>query len=113
MFASDSQTAVCSTSDPELWFSDRKRDKAAARELCMTCPLLADCRELGKTQEYGIWGGVDAEVHGAVEERALRLAQRRENVLALHAEGLSYAEIGRRLDVAPASVRFIALDLAA
>jgi hypothetical protein len=47
--------------EPELWFSDDRADKVRAKAICLTCPLLAECRDYGKTQEYGIWGGVEAK----------------------------------------------------
>jgi hypothetical protein len=52
-------TPLC-TEDPDLWFSTNRADKAKAESICLDCPLMQECREYGKTQEYGIWGGVEA-----------------------------------------------------
>jgi hypothetical protein len=48
------------TEDPDLWFSTSKADKAKAMSTCLDCPLVRECGEYGKTQHYGIWGGVEA-----------------------------------------------------
>lgn len=42
--------------DPDMWY-DRARLFDAA-ELCLTsCPLLEQCRVLGRNEKWGVWGG--------------------------------------------------------
>lgn len=44
--------------DPELWFSTKAAEQATAKALCRTCPLQAECAELGFDFEFGVWGGL-------------------------------------------------------
>jgi hypothetical protein len=32
-----------------------------AREICMRCPVMSKCLEVGMYQDYGIWGGTTPE----------------------------------------------------
>ena len=52
--------AVCTTVDPELfWVEDRHQAKKA-QEICMKCPVIAECLAyaLDTNQSQGIWGGL-------------------------------------------------------
>jgi len=54
--------AACSTLTGELtrvFFSDDLRDIAAAKRICATCPVVADCLEgaLERREPWGVWGG--------------------------------------------------------
>lgn len=61
---------LCAEVDPELFFpqevevSSTKvvsvyRDVAAAKEICYSCPLIANCLEYAlQNQDIGIWGGM-------------------------------------------------------
>lgn len=51
--------ASCRTADPELFFSSRDGDAAAAVTICRGCPVAAACLEwaLETRVRYGIWGG--------------------------------------------------------
>jgi hypothetical protein len=47
--------AVCVDYDPEMFFDpDRVRQ---AQSVCGTCPVMKRCREFGKGQAAGVWGG--------------------------------------------------------
>lgn len=35
----------------------RLRREAIAIAICLSCPVIAECREEGRDEEYGIWGG--------------------------------------------------------
>lgn len=39
----------------DLFFTPADAPKALA--LCRTCPVIAACRELGRSEPYGVWGG--------------------------------------------------------
>lgn len=47
--------AACREPDGISWFS--LSDVAAARAVCATCPVLAACRDYGKRERAGVWGG--------------------------------------------------------
>lgn len=57
--------------DPDAWHLDKygtngkyavtlaeRTRLEMARSLCAVCPVLEDCREYGKTQEHGMYGGL-------------------------------------------------------
>ena len=52
----ESVAMVCEL-EPELWFSTKRKDVAAAVAACLECPMQAICKELGLAEEYGVWGG--------------------------------------------------------
>lgn len=43
----------------KLW-----RLEEQAKQICADCPVIAQCREAGRTERYGIWGGLTAEERG-------------------------------------------------
>jgi len=54
--------AACSTLTGELtkvFFSDELRQIARAKQICATCPVIADCLEgaLERREPWGVWGG--------------------------------------------------------
>lgn len=66
--------AACANSDPEPFHPGkrtRKRDIAAAKELCGICPVAQLCLATFFREEWGIWGGLDEQ-----ERRYLRKQQR-------------------------------------
>jgi hypothetical protein len=46
------------TYDPSLWFSDQPHEQLAAIQACGGCPIQEACRELGRRETSGVWGGV-------------------------------------------------------
>jgi WhiB family transcriptional regulator, redox-sensing transcriptional regulator len=49
--------------DPDLWFSEKPAEREAARYICRSCPVLAECREWAIEAESssgttGIVGGM-------------------------------------------------------
>ena len=78
------QSAACRSYDPELFFPIGKTGRAVtetqqAKAICAICPVRTHCLAfaLETHQDYGIWGGRDAD-----ERRALHRQQRRR--LACH-----------------------------
>jgi len=70
--------AACRDSDPNLFFpvgstGAALEEVAAAKALCRTCPVRAECLAfaLETNQEAGVWGGTSEE-----ERRELRRSRR-------------------------------------
>lgn len=42
-----------------LFFSDELRDIAKAKNICASCPVMADCLEgaFDRSEQWGVWGG--------------------------------------------------------
>jgi WhiB family redox-sensing transcriptional regulator len=68
--------AACRDVDPALFFPDDKRwlDSRAAKAVCATCPVRADCLEAGIDERFGVWGGLT--------ERERRIERRRRKTAA-------------------------------
>lgn len=49
----------CHTSDPDLFFAERPAELEQAKELCVACPLRAQCLAgaLERAEPWGVWGG--------------------------------------------------------
>lgn len=68
--------AACRGGDAALFFGpvtseskrDRERREAAAKRICVTCPVLIPCRDhaLRSGERYGVWGGL-----GEAERQAM------------------------------------------
>lgn len=60
MVNTDLKDFPCST-NPDLWFSDKSKDKEQAKIICSECWFKDQCLLLAKEnhEEYGIWGEVD------------------------------------------------------
>ncbi|WP_405021748.1 WhiB family transcriptional regulator [Kitasatospora sp. NBC_00070] len=45
--------------DAELWFTQDPSGQRYAASWCSVCPLLVECRALGRTfhSSHGVWGG--------------------------------------------------------
>jgi WhiB family redox-sensing transcriptional regulator len=57
-----------------LFFRDDSRSRAEAKELCGGCPIQAGCRAgaIARHEEYGVWGGLDADEIRAINRRKAR-----------------------------------------
>ena len=73
--------AACRGQGPEAWYP---RKGAVLRpetlRLCAACPVAAECRDAGLTENHGVWGGLRAVDRGGLRRRAgvtLRRATRR------------------------------------
>lgn len=98
---------VCkSHENPDLWYSDRKREQRKAIELCGTCPFQLKCRELGKGEEFGIWGGVLAAPETAeTSPHQLVIRQRRVLVEKYTDQGLTAQTIADLLGTSERNVQ--------
>lgn len=52
------EEAACRGMDTSLWFAETASAQAAAKSICAGCPVNAECREFGKFEPSGIWGGL-------------------------------------------------------
>jgi len=55
------EQAACRGHDPEMWFDPARYQDA--KKICNTCPVILRCREYGKREPDGVWGG---RIHGAI-----------------------------------------------
>lgn len=55
----DQGTPVPCETDSELWFAGDRIGRSVAARRCQRCPLLRPCREIGRGQRWGVWGGLD------------------------------------------------------
>jgi hypothetical protein len=47
--------------DDTIWSSNKPVQHAYLRRMCLSCPIVQECREWGITREkYGFWGGMTA-----------------------------------------------------
>lgn len=65
---------LCAQTDPEVFFPEKGRSNAAAKRVCVACPVRVACLDaaLARNERFGVWGGLS--------ERERRRLQ--------HAEGL-------------------------
>lgn len=63
--------AACRDHDPELWFSGKPYEQAAALAVCRQCPVIDECRQFADHNNringyplQGIWGGRQYGVKG-------------------------------------------------
>lgn len=58
------QDALCTQTDPELFFPERGQSNTVAKSICASCPISLACLEDALTLEpeydYGIWGGTSS-----------------------------------------------------
>lgn len=67
------QEAICTTTDPEIFFTENPESKRAAKQICSACPVKSECLEdaLIVGDAFGIRGGLTAK------ERVSLLRKRR------------------------------------
>lgn len=51
--------AVCSQSDPEIWFPQKGGSTRRPKSLCISCPVQQECLDYALTHDerFGVWGG--------------------------------------------------------
>lgn len=52
--------ALCAQADPESWYPEQGGSTTAAKQVCMGCPVRAQCLAyaLAGHERFGIWGGL-------------------------------------------------------
>jgi WhiB family redox-sensing transcriptional regulator len=60
----------CRVGDPDLWFAEAPADLERAKQLCTTCPVMAECLAgaVARREPWGVWGGEIFE-RGAIVPR--------------------------------------------
>lgn len=58
--------AICSQTDPDIFFPEVGRPTAAARLVCQGCPVKTACEEWATDagERFGVWGGINARARG-------------------------------------------------
>lgn len=87
--------------NPEMWFAETSELMQEAKQACDFCPVRAECAELGETEEFGIWGGLDPEDRRAIQrERAIkREAHLAAQVRLMTSQGMSISAMSRQLGI--------------
>lgn len=52
--------ALCAQTDPDAFFPDKGESNKAAKQVCASCPVRAECLDHALTigDRFGIWGGM-------------------------------------------------------
>lgn len=50
--------AACVGKNPDWWFSDNPYTTETARTICAGCPVRLLCLEKGRSEEFGMFGGL-------------------------------------------------------
>jgi WhiB family transcriptional regulator, redox-sensing transcriptional regulator len=68
----------CRTTDPEEWFPEQGDNGLTAKRMCLSCPVLVQCRSWALANpsltDFGIWGGMSRGERIAVRRRETRKA---------------------------------------
>lgn len=91
-------------SNPDMWFDPSKANLAAF--YCRTCPAQQECAEAGKSEEYGVWGGVNAEAREEIQtaEKQQQRADRLTTVRQLRSEGFTVRAIAAQVGLSKSAV---------
>ena len=51
--------AICSQVDPDAHFPEKGGSTLAAKKVCQSCPVIAECLEyaISNNERFGVWGG--------------------------------------------------------
>lgn len=82
--------------DPEIFYSAERQDRAAAKALCMACPVRQECLEALGSDFYGVVGG---------KSPSARVGQQHEAVRASLSEGLTATEAADRHGVSVSTIQ--------
>lgn len=55
-----SASALCSQTDPEMFFPEKGGSSKSAKSVCRACPVRVECLEyaLEHDESFGVWGGL-------------------------------------------------------
>ena len=65
--------ALCSRTDPDLWFSPGAIEHKEAKRICRDCPVRLDCLQYAMETpvDHGIWGGLTERERRRFRRQAL------------------------------------------
>lgn len=86
----------------DLFFPARGESTRPARQYCAICPVLDECRNAGRSEKHGIWGGT-SERQRRGKRRSADDSSR--DVVALVREGLTDERIAARLGLSVHTVK--------
>ncbi|MGY5127356.1 WhiB family transcriptional regulator [Streptomyces nigrescens] len=123
---------ACADTDPDVFTDDDKRVQAFAKDICALCPVRSFCLQfaIDTNTQHGVYGGLDPDErdellgkrrlpgHGhqgnpePMWQQILRVPERREKLLDLHARGWSAGRIAGALHTNVQTINrvFSALD---
>lgn len=82
-------SAVCATTDPEIFFPERGQTSLPAKRICASCPVRLPCLIDGIEEEEGVWGGTNPDDRLALRQAIARHPARRDALLAQAARTLT------------------------
>ncbi|MBT2541358.1 WhiB family transcriptional regulator [Streptomyces sp. ISL-44] len=87
--------------NPDSWFSESAEELTEAKEACGFCPVRAECAELGRDEEFGIWGGLSREDRIAAKRfRVIMLEELvTSKIRSMHSRGESISAMARELGI--------------
>ena len=64
--------AACLQADPEVFYPEKGGSSRAAKRVCQTCPVQAECLSyaLANDERFGIWGGMSERERRQFKRRA-------------------------------------------
>jgi WhiB family transcriptional regulator, redox-sensing transcriptional regulator len=112
------QQAACRTVDPDLFFSDRRIDRDAARRVCRDCPVKALCLDTAMKDEIGqpharrsgVYGGATVSQRVKMAQGTSAPANARDRALPLLRTGMPAREVAEALSLHRATVERIARE---
>jgi WhiB family redox-sensing transcriptional regulator len=84
----------CRSGDnPDLWFADTPADLEQAKQLCVDCPVRAECLAgaMARQEPWGVWGGEIFERGDVIARKRPRGRPRKEDVAREAAERAAQA----------------------
>lgn len=82
--------ALCTQTDPEIFFPEKGQNNGVARAICAQCPISLDCLEdalmILPVDDFGVWGGTSAKERVLLRQRPALLENIREVFKARDAE---------------------------
>jgi len=66
--------ALCAQTDPEVFYPEVGGSVRPAKNVCATCPVLAECRDYALTtgEPDGVWGGLSETERRRIRRQARR-----------------------------------------
>ncbi|GFG72712.1 hypothetical protein MBOT_00770 [Mycobacterium botniense] len=68
--------ALCTETDPEIFFPDKGGSVRDAKKICRRCDVRAECLDyaLANGERFGVWGGLSERERRPMHRRARRIA---------------------------------------